>query len=139
MQIVVSDQRTELNLHVTDEGGQPTREYVVMLFPQDKTRWDSPQSVRTFVPPSPQNLEAMLRAAAGNPARLDSLAQMQRELIAGVMAGEDYAIALDDIAVDDSRDPVILERLAGSASRVTVSDGATDLPLVRFRLADIVR
>ena len=138
MEIVVSDQRTELNLHVTDEGGQPTREYRGhAVHPGHPVGL---ASVRPdLVPPSPQNLEAMLRAAAGNPARLDSLAQMQRELIAGVMAGGYYAIALDDIAVDDSRDPVILERLAGSASRVTVSDRATDLPLVRFRLADIVR
>ena len=49
-------------------------------------------------------------------------------------------IAIDDIEVEDSQDPAILERLTSSAIRVTLTDEAPiEVPLRRFNLADVVR
>jgi hypothetical protein len=62
-----------------------------------------------------------------------------REMIAGLTPGDYYAIALDDIDADAARDPAVLERLASSASRVTVSEGPTDLILIRRNQADLLR
>jgi hypothetical protein len=140
IQIVVTDRRSELNLHVTDEQGQPTRDYVALVFSTDKSRWDgSFPAVRTFVPPSAEMLEVMQRAAASNPGRGNLPAQLGREMIAGLTSGEYYAIALDDIDSEASRDPAVLERLASSASRVTVAEGATDVTLLRLRQLDVIR
>ena len=52
MQIVVTDKRTQMDLRVSGDDGQPTREYVALVFPLDKAKWN-PQlrQVRTYVPP----------------------------------------------------------------------------------------
>jgi hypothetical protein len=141
VQIVVTDRPTELNLRVTDEQGQLTRDYVALVFSADKTRWvGSSPLVRTFVPPSPEIQAAMQRAsvniaaAGGNPS-----GQPGREVIMGLTAGEYYAIALDDIDSEGSRDPDVLERLASSASRLTIAEGASDVTLLRLRLSDVIR
>ena len=141
VQIVVTDRRNELNLHVTDAQGQPTRDYVVLVYPVDKARWNgSSPAVRTFVPPSLDMVTALQRgpvnatAAAGGPPR-----QPGREVITGLVPGDYYAIALDDIDQEGSNDPDTLERLAPSAVRLTVVEGAADVALPRLRLADVIR
>jgi len=54
--------------------------------------------------------------------------------------GDYFVIAIDDIEVEDSQDPAILERLTSSAIRVTLTDEAPiEVPLRRFNLADVVR
>jgi hypothetical protein len=142
VQIVVTDQPSELNLHVTDERGQPTRDYVALVFSTDTSRWDSTSvpAVRTFVPPSPELIEMRGQLTGANGMGRGTLpTQSSREMIAGLMPGEYYAIALDDINSEVSRDPAVLERLASSASRVTISEGQTDVTLPRLRQADLVR
>ena len=51
VQVVVTDKPTQLDLRVTGDDGQPTREYIAIAFPFDKAKWD-PQlrQVRTHVP-----------------------------------------------------------------------------------------
>ena len=141
VQIVVTDRRNELNLHVTDAQGQPTRDYVALVYPVDKARWGgSSPAVRTFVPSSLELVAALQRAsvntaaAPGGPPR-----QLGREVIPGLVPGDYYAIALDDIDQEASTDPDMLERLSASAVRLTIADGATDVPLPRMRLADVIR
>ena len=40
MQVVVTDKRTQMDLRVSGDDGQPTREYVAVVFPLDKTKWN---------------------------------------------------------------------------------------------------
>jgi hypothetical protein len=139
VQIVVTDRRNELNLHVTDEQGQPTREYAALVFPTDKSKWEGlAQVVRTFVPPSADSLASM-QAIATASGRGNLPPQVGRELISGLMAGEYYAVALDDIETEASRDPAVLERLATVATRVTLSEGTIDVNLARIKLNDVIR
>jgi len=140
VQIVVADRRSELTLHVSDEQGQATRDYVAVVFSTDKSRWEaSVPPIRTFVPPSTDLLQMLQRAAPNGDGRASLPPQVSREVIGGLTAGEYYAIALDDIDLEGSRDPAVLERLAASASRLTITEGATDLTLLRLKLADLIR
>jgi hypothetical protein len=139
VQIVVTDRRNELNLHVTNEQGQPTREYAALVFPTDKSKWEGPaQFVRTFVPPSSEAISSMQTIATAS-GRGNLPSQVGRELISGLMAGEYYAIALDDIELEASRDPAVLERLATAATRVTLTEGTVEVNLARIKLNDVIR
>jgi hypothetical protein len=60
VEVVLTDKRTELTLHVADDHGTPTREYAAVLFSTDKTRWtDGSRYLRTYTPPSEQMLSMM--------------------------------------------------------------------------------
>jgi hypothetical protein len=162
MQIVVTDKRTQMDLRVSGDDGQPTREYVAVVFPLDKTKWN-PQLrlVRTHVPPQ------MTSVGAGT-SRVMAVGQMVTvpmapgtmtgmpppmgsiNVVGGVMSGperfvglppgEYYVIAVDDMEVEDPQDPGVLERLTSSAIRVTLTDDAPiEVPLRRFTFADIMR
>jgi hypothetical protein len=66
VEVVLTDKRTELTLHVADDHGTPTREYAAVLFSTDKTRWtDGSRYLRTYTPPSEQVLSMM--APGGGP------------------------------------------------------------------------
>ncbi len=65
VQIVVTDKRTLMDLRVSGDDGQPTREYVAIAFPVDKEKWTSPlRPVRTYVP---QQVLTIPRAGAAPP------------------------------------------------------------------------
>ncbi len=65
VQIVVTDKRTLMDLRVSGDDGQPTREYVAIAFPVDKEKWTSPlRPVRTHVP---QPILTIPRAGAAPP------------------------------------------------------------------------
>jgi len=135
VRILVSDRRSELNLHVTDDTGQPTREYVALVFPADREKWTSaaspfsPSFPRTFVPPTQEMLD-MMRVPSPT---------ARREAILGLPPGEYFAIALDDIETDRYRDADVLERLSASANRVTIAEGTADVALLRIKLVDLIR
>jgi hypothetical protein len=58
----------------------------------------------------------------------------------GAPPGDYYVIAVDDISLEETWNPAILDRLATSATRVTLIEGAHfELALRRFTLADILR
>ena len=40
VQVVVTDKRTQMDLRVSGDDGQPTREYVAIAFPIDKAKWN---------------------------------------------------------------------------------------------------
>ena len=149
VQIVVTDKRTLMDLRVSGDDGQPTREYVAIAFPVDKEKWTSPlRPVRTHVPQPiltmPRTGAAPPGAAVGRGATTATYMtggnQGPQERFLGLAAGEYYVIAVDDIQVEDSQDPGVLERLATSASRVTLTDEAPlEVPLRRFTFADLIR
>ena len=62
------------------------------------------------------------------------------QTLSGLRAGEYYVVAVDDLESDDVRDPVVLDKLRSSATRVTVGEGATvEVSLRRGSFADIMR
>jgi hypothetical protein len=134
VQVVVTDRRSQLSFRVSDDTGQPTREYVVVVYPVDKTRWSR---ARIFAgpPPLPVDGRAVQTAAsAPGPSRVVP----RREEMTGLRPGEYYAVAVDDLEPDDFRDPAVLDRMRSSAVRVTVVEGSVDVPLRRFRFAELM-
>lgn len=155
VQVVVTDKRTQMDLHVSGDDGQPTREYVALAFPIDKAKWDPRfRPVRTYTPPPPMASQGTSRTppqgvaasatvtpiGPGGFGAMNGMMMSQQERIAGLSPGEYYVIAIDDIEVEDSQDPAILERLTSSAIRVVLTDDAPiEVPLRRVSLADVVR
>src|ERR1700730_12160422 len=134
---------TELTFPGTDEHGTPTRDYVGLLFSADRAKWmdNTGRYVRTLVPlpnptPKPSRIAAP-GAAGGNLAFVNggvpgsavsvmSLNPIHRELVAGMPAGDCYAIAVDDLDAEGFRDPEVLEQLSRGATRVTLPDHVPD-------------
>jgi hypothetical protein len=151
VQVVVTDRRTRLELRVSDETGQQTRDYVAIVFPVEKQRWTTSNSryIRTFVstaPPAvgtsrgPVVISTRLEVTAGFVPPSGSFQIGAVGGLSGLPAGEYYVIAIDDIDTEDSRDPGVLERLATSATRVIVAEEApTEVALRRLTLAEILR
>jgi hypothetical protein len=138
VQIIVTDKRTQTDVRVSDEDGQPTRDYVVVAFSSDKARWAAPSRfVRTL---SPMPASTLAAVSSSMPMPPTANPNVQQERITGLPAGEYFFIAVDDIGVEDSQDPDILEKLASNAIRVTVTDeGPIEVPLRRFSFADVMR
>lgn len=161
VQVIVTDRRTELSFRVTDDNSQPTRDYVVVVYPVEKNQW---RNARIFVGPPPISVAAAGRGVPtptvrggvevtmsgpggivmvpGGTAMMPGGTGMmppRKEALAGLRPGEYYVIAVDDLEPEDYRDPAVLERFRSSASRVTVTDGATiDVPLRRASLAELL-
>ena len=58
----------------------------------------------------------------------------------GVPPGDYYVIAVDDISLEETRDPAVLDRLAASARRVTLTDESPlEVSLRRFTLTEVLR
>ena len=63
--------------------------------------------------------------------------QARREAMSGLALGEYYVVAVDDMEQEDSRDPVVLDRLRSSALRVTLSEGGdSQVALRRVNFAE---
>jgi hypothetical protein len=166
MQIVVTDKRTQMDLRVSGDDGQPTREYVALVFPLDKAKWN-PQlrHVRTHMPMPAQAQITTLATGSGSAAFTGRLVTVPMapgantgggpagpavgpsgglvgapERFVGLPPGEYYVIAVDDMELEDSQDPGVLERLTSSAIRVVLTDDAPiEVPLRRFSFADVMR
>ena len=135
VQIVVTDRRSAMTFQVSDDNGQATREYVVLAYPVDKDHWTN--GARTYMPPVIMNPEAV-RTTANLPG--GGSAATRPQTLSGLRAGEYYVVAVDDLESDDIRDPVVLDKLRSSATRVTVGEGATvEVSLRRGSFADIMR
>ena len=140
VQVVVTDKRSTMAFRVSDENGQTTRDYVVVVYPIDKTRWTT--GARIFVGPSDAMTTMMMSMrppqSASTPGA-NIVAPPRREEMSGLRPGEYYVVAVDDMEQDDWRDPVVLDRLRSSGLRVTVSEGvSTDVPLRRVSFADLM-
>ena len=119
VRVVLSHRRTQLTVRVIDDNGLPTREYVALVFPLDRSRWRiTSRFVRVIVPQavSPSR-------GTGSPAITASSAAI--DTVSQLPPGAYYAIALDDLGVEAVRDPGVLERLVRSATRVSLSAGDT--------------
>jgi hypothetical protein len=146
VQIVVSDRPSQAVVRVTDEAGQPTREFVAILFPTNKERWSQfPRYARTISPAPPPPFANPRVLAGSGMTQINGMAVPRGSVEAGdsvfgLAAGEYYAIALDDIDQEDMMDVELLEHLTSSAVRFTLSHGApVEIPLRRLKLADVVR
>jgi hypothetical protein len=133
VKVILSDRRSGVRLRVDDEQGQPTREYVVIVFSTDKERWKNGWNyVRTYVPPANE-----LLIGARQEARVQPGAQAPptpRPDMMDVLPGDYFVVAVDDIEAEDARNPAVLEKLTAHAARVTVTDGAnSDVGLRRLK------
>jgi hypothetical protein len=129
IRVVLSDRRTELTLDVTDEHGLPTREYVAMVFSQDRTKWNEmSRYVRVYVPP--QVVTAPTAAANSSPA---VARPVRPDTVSGLPPGQYYVVAVDDLPSDSARDSNVLETLVDDAMRVTISDTAPARASLRRR------
>jgi hypothetical protein len=122
LEVVVTDRRPQVDLVVTDELGELTRDYAALAIPVEKERWAQlAYYVRAFSPDPRSRTEA--------PARFPEMAP-----------GEYYVIAVDDMDPDDAYDPAVLERLIGYSTKILASDSAPlEVPLRRVPFASIVR
>jgi hypothetical protein len=140
IQIEMTDRRSEILLRVSDDAGQITREFVAIAFPTDRSRWPYYQRfIQTFYP-TPQVPPAAYRPNSPpvGPADLPLIAPSGR--MAGLPPGEYYFIAVDDIDYEDAVDPVVLEKLALSATRIVVSDEVpVEANVQRQALSNVVR
>ena len=135
VQITVTDKRSAMTFQVADDNGQSTRDYVVVAYPVEKDRWTN--GARTYMPPVFINPEG-IRTTASLPGGGSAVARPQT--LSGLRPGDYYVVAVDDLESDDVRDPVVLDRLRGSATRVTVGEGATvELSLRRGTFAEVMR
>jgi protocatechuate 3,4-dioxygenase beta subunit len=133
VKVILSDRRSGVRLHVDDEQGLPTREYVAIVFSTDKERWKNGWNyVRTYVPPANEFLigaRPEVRVQPGAPAPPTPRPDMM-----DVLPGDYFAIAIDDIEAEDARNPAVLEKLMAHAAHVTVTDGThSDLGLRRVK------
>ena len=135
VQVVVTDRRSQLSFRVSDQHGQPTREYVVVVYPVEKTRWSS---ARIFAgpPPLPQAGRGV-QTAASAPGPTPIMTPRREEMV-GLRPGEYYAVAVDDLEPDDFRDPTVLDRMRSGAVRVTVVEGSVDVPLRRVSFTELM-
>jgi hypothetical protein len=135
VQVTLTDRRIGATFNVSDESGQATREYVGIVFQVSKGQVQQ-SSIRTVVPPTD---EMIALALAANPGR--QMPSTQRiQSIQTLGPGDYYAIAIDDIAGEDSRDPSILARLIPSATRVTINEVPdTQISVRRQKLADLLK
>jgi hypothetical protein len=136
VQVIVTDRQSSMTFDVSDENGQTTRDYVVLAYPVDREGWSN--GARIYMAPTIPNLEVS-RGPAGLPAPA-AAASMRPQVMLAVRSGDYYVIAVDDLEQDDVRDPIVLERLRSSATRVTIAEGAAiQMPLRRVNFADVMR
>jgi hypothetical protein len=101
VQVVLTQKRSEVTGTVTDARNQPTTDYVVLVFPEDRSQW-TPQS--RFI-------------GTGRP---DQQGQFK---ISGLPPGRYLAAAIDYLATGQGSDPDLLERLQSEAIRLTLAEG----------------
>lgn len=98
--VTFSDRATELSGRVTDSPGIPTPEHFVIVFAADRTSW--------FL--------NSRRIAGVQPDREG------RYTIRNLPPGDYLVAATDDVEPNEWYDPSVLERLARSASRITIGE-----------------
>jgi hypothetical protein len=127
VEVVVTNRRTDLTFHVTDNHGQPTREYVALVFPVDKARWiENSRYIRAFVPrpppPDPAGDVTRPSAVGGTFAAAPTGRRLGPDSVSGLPQGEYYVVALDDLESEAVHDPAVLESLSRFATRITLTD-----------------
>jgi hypothetical protein len=112
LEILLTDRVTEINGKVTTERGEPTREYTVVVFPDDSAKWTYPSRY--------------VRAARADQEGLFK--------IRGLPPEDRYlAVAVDYLEEGEGGDPQFLEQIKERATRVSLGEGevkAVDLKLI---------
>ena len=112
LQILVTDRVTEVNGKVTDAKGEPTRDYTVIIFPEDSSKWGFPS-----------------RYIRSGRADQDGLFKIR-----GLPSDDQYlAVAVDYLEDGEGGDPDFLEQVKDRATRLSIGDGETkalDLKLI---------
>jgi hypothetical protein len=142
IEIIYSDRVGDITLTVADERGAPSEDYVAIVFPVEKERWSDQRFLRTQVMSRKTNLPP--NAAPGytntriSSSSIDPTPMVSSEVfgvgtgsIRNILAGDYFAIAVDDAAFEDLRDPEYLERLAQMATRVTLTPGGAQAVQLR--------
>jgi protocatechuate 3,4-dioxygenase beta subunit len=112
VQIVVTDRIGEVNGKVTDAKGQPTRDYTVIVFPDDPKLWEFPSR---YVRSGRADLQGLFR--------IRPLPPHERYL----------AVAVDYLEEGEGGDPEFLTAMRDRASVFVLADGETraiDLKLI---------
>jgi len=89
---------------VTNDKGDPQKEYTVVVFPQDEDKWNLPTNRWT------------------QSARPDQQGQFK---VSDLPAGSYLAVAVEYVAQGEWNDPEWLRRNAPRATKVTLDEGAT--------------
>lgn len=112
LQIVVSDKVSELNGKVATAKGEPTKDYTVVVFPEDPATWAFPSRYLRSARPDQQGLFK----------------------IRGLPPDDRYlAVAVDYLEDGEGTDPQFLEQIKDRAARFALAAGdmkAIDLKLV---------
>jgi hypothetical protein len=129
VEVILTVRQTDLAFHVVDDRGEPTAEYVALVFPVDPARWTgNSRYIRSFVPPTPppdQEAEVSRSPGPGESAAASpSTVRGPREAITGLPQGTYYVIAVDDLESEGLADASVLETLSRSATRIRLTDNA---------------
>ena len=104
IRIVITDRTTEVTGSVTNQKGEPTRDYTVVIFPEDRTKWTYPTRY--------------LRAGRADQ---DGLFKIR-----GLPPDERYlAAAIDYLEDGQGGDPAFLEQITDRATPFTLGEGET--------------
>ena len=134
VRIVMTDRRSQVRVRVSEANGTPTGEYAAVAFPVQRERWRSPERYIRAAAPLPPSFLGMSdpSGTGGEPGR--SLRFI------GLLPGDYYLIAVDDIEQHATRDPAVLEKLARLATRVTIPERELiEVALQRYVLSDAIK
>jgi hypothetical protein len=134
VRIVMTDRRSQVRVRVAEADGTPTGEYAAVAFPVQRERWRSPERYIRAAAPLPPSFLGMPdpSGTGGEPGR--SLRFI------GIPPGDYYLIAVDDIEHHATRDPTVLEKLARTATRVTIPERELiEVPLQRYVLSEVLK
>jgi hypothetical protein len=127
--ITLTNKRTDLSADVTDDQGAPTLDYVLVAFSTEKDRWPLLRYVGYTASSTPQPSTSAQTATAV--AALSGSTRGRQGMMTSLLAGDYYVIAIDDATQEDIHDPIFLEQLVPSATRVTLREGEPQKPQLR--------
>lgn len=112
LDILVTDRVSEVNGKVTTARGEPTRDYTVIIFPEDSSKWGYPSR---HIRSGRADQDGMFKVRALPP-------------------DEEYlAVAVDYLEDGEGGDPEFLQQMKDRATRLSIGDGETkalDLKLI---------
>jgi hypothetical protein len=102
LQMVVADRVSEISGRVTNEKGEPTRDYTVVIFPEDSAKWTYPSR---YLKAGRADQEGMFK--------IRDLPPDNRYL----------AVAVDYLEDGEGGDPQFLDQIRDRATRISLGDG----------------